>query len=782
MPEAVSSGLGRNGPWLQNAWLRVESRTNDASISPVALAGGFRPAERALAHVELVDAPPLLFGRAEYDLAVHEDTLGRGRRLTLTHRDARRGVVLHRELVLYDAHPYCVTRVGLTNESGAPIRIAALHAFSTPPAGRGRLQLRSRPEDWRLYRHGWQSWSPTMSLGGADRDLQSAPSVLAPEQPEREPGRFASDDVAVLYDPSAQRSLLAGAITARDLLTQVFVDAPARHVDARCLADGVELAPGDTLLSERIAVELTGSPNDQLERYGDALALEMGARVPATTPSGWCSWYYFYTGVTEDDVRRNLRFLEQRRSEFPIDTVQIDDGYQADIGDWLTTNEKFPRGMATLASEIKAAGFTPGIWLAPFLLAESSQTYAQHPDWVVRDASGAPVVAIQNWQRDSYGIDGTHPDAQVWLTDLFREISEGWGYDYLKIDFLFGAAIAGRRYADTTRVRAYRQALEAVRRGAADGFILGCGSLMAPSVGFFDGNRIGPDVAPFWRFLTTEERASPKPRVRRPDDQLSAETAIRNTLSRSWMHNRLWANDPDCVLVRTDRTKLSLEETRTLASAIALSGGMLLSSDDLDKLPPDRLDLLAMLLPPLPQPARPLDLMEHDMPERFEAVVDRAHDPMRLVALFNLDDDAKDVTHALPPGRWHVFELWSERYLGVREGAVAFALVESHGCRVVALRPASDAPQAVGTTGHIGAGWLDITEQSWGSDSLRIELARVGKRARSVVVATAGRTVTGVTIDGGEAPFEAAPAACIVRLDTPGSARIEVAFAPEIRR
>ena len=63
MPEPVSSGLGRNGPWLQNAWMRVETRLDDASIAPVALAGAFRPTERATAYVqgrftEKVCAPP----------------------------------------------------------------------------------------------------------------------------------------------------------------------------------------------------------------------------------------------------------------------------------------------------------------------------------------------------------------------------------------------------------------------------------------------------------------------------------------------------------------------------------------------------------------------------------------------------------------------------------------------------------------------------------------------------------------------------------------------------
>jgi alpha-galactosidase len=774
--EPATSGLGRNGPWLQNAWLRVETRLDDGSISSIALDGAFRPAERCLAFVDVVDAPPSMFGRAEYELGAHDDVHGRGRRLTLTHRDTRRGLLLRRDIVLYDALPQCVTRLGVTNESPSPISIAALHAFTTPREGRRRLQLVSKPDDWRIYRHGWQSWSPTMSLGGADADLQSPPSVLAPEAPPREPGRFASSDVGVLYDPVLQRGMLVGAISARDLLSQVFIDAPGRQIDARCLADGVTVAPGETLWSERFAIDLVGTPNDQLERYGDALAREMDARVPATTPSGWCSWYYFYTGVTEDDVLRNLRFLERHRRELPIATVQIDDGYQADIGDWLSANEKFPRGMRALASEIKGAGFQAGIWLAPFLVAESSQTYASHRDWVVRDVQGEPVVAQHNWQRDCYGLDGTHPDALAWLTDLFREIGEGWGYDYLKIDFLFAAAIAGRRYADAPRVRAYRQALEAVRRGAGDRFILGCGSLMAPSVGFFDGNRIGPDVAPFWRFLTPEERAAPRPRPRRPDDQLSAETAIRNTLTRSWMHGRLWANDPDCVLVRTDRTKLSIEETRTLASAIALSGGMLISSDDLEKLPGERCAILEKLVPPLPTAARPVDLMERDMPERFEAVIERGFDPLRLVALFNFDDDAKDIEYALPPGRWHAFEVWGERYLGFCEGRIEFALVEPHGCRVVALRPAAERPSIVGTTAHIGCGWLDITAQQWSQDRLTFEASPIGRRASVVLIATSGRDVTAVRVNGSPAAFERAEALCRVPLSIDQTAQIEVTF------
>ena len=81
---AVSSGLGRNGPWLQN---RVASRRDAPGrrhrSRPVALDGAFRPTERALASSSPSMARRSYFERCDYDVQPHEDALGRGRRLTL---------------------------------------------------------------------------------------------------------------------------------------------------------------------------------------------------------------------------------------------------------------------------------------------------------------------------------------------------------------------------------------------------------------------------------------------------------------------------------------------------------------------------------------------------------------------------------------------------------------------------------------------------------------------------------------------------------------------------
>ena len=104
MPPQETSGLGRNGPWLQNQWLRVETRQTDGSISPVALDGGFRPTERAVAFVEPRDATAIAFDRSDYDVRPYRDALGDGRALTLTSRVARRGVTLR----VNAARPRCL--------------------------------------------------------------------------------------------------------------------------------------------------------------------------------------------------------------------------------------------------------------------------------------------------------------------------------------------------------------------------------------------------------------------------------------------------------------------------------------------------------------------------------------------------------------------------------------------------------------------------------------------------------------------------------------------------
>jgi alpha-galactosidase len=398
----------------------------------------------------------------------------------------------------------------------------------------------------------------------------------------------------------------------------------------------------------------------------------MGALSWPHIPSGWCSWYYYFQRVSEEDLVANLERLAELRDELPLEYVQVDDGYQAGIGDWLTVNEKFPHGMAWLAERIHERGFKAGLWLAPFLVGAPSRLFAEHPDWVVRDEAGGPVVAIQNWEQLCYALDCTRPEVIDWLEGVFRTVTDDWGYDYVKIDFIYAAAVEGRRHdPHATRAQAYRRGLEAIRRAVGGRFVLGCGAPIGPSVGLVNGMRIGPDVAPSWH---PEARLSRRVSLSLP----ATANALRSAITRFWMHNRLWLSDPDCLLLRDSETDLTPDEVRTLATVVAMSGGMVLDSDDLTRLSPERRRLLARLLPLRGAAALPLDMFRHDPPQ----VLWRAADS--LLAVINWADEATDVAVRLPLPAARLTDFWTGEDCGVHQGEVTFPL-PSHASKLLVV-------------------------------------------------------------------------------------------------
>ena len=291
--------------------------------------------------------------------------------------------------------------------------------------------------------------------------------------------------------------------------------------------------------------------------------------------------------------------------------MQIDDGYQTAIGDWLSVNAKFPSGMAALARRIRDTGYRPGLWLAPFTVSANSLLARDHPDWLVRGANGKPAFAGHNWAADLYALDTTHPAARDWLRDVFTTIVREWGYDYLKLDFLACGAVEGQRHDPrATRASALRDGLALIREIVGDDvYILGCGCPLLSAVGIVDAMRIGPDSAPYW---APRYEGMPVP-FGEGHALPTMEGAVRNTLARAWMHPTLWTNDPDCLLVRERRSELTLDEVRAFATAVGLTGGMVVVSDRLPDLPAERLEIVvaAAATAPRPRPARRLLRLRH---------------------------------------------------------------------------------------------------------------------------------------------------------------------------
>src|SRR5690349_14783297 len=192
------------------------------------------------------------------------------------------------------------------------------------------------------YAEGWQTWS------GVDvyRPGQTSPR--------------ASDARAqtVMFRPG--KPVPEGVIQAEGVLAVAAPGEPARawfapHPDREVptlrlrekrdrwevSADGdVEAVTGATL-------------RDALEAVGDRL----GIGSVRSVPPGWSTWSYYFKDVTEQDVVENVEAA--KRLELPIEIVQLDDGYESDIGDWLDVRPAFG-SVERLAHRITEAGTAGG--------------------------------------------------------------------------------------------------------------------------------------------------------------------------------------------------------------------------------------------------------------------------------------------------------------------------------------------------------------------------------------------------------------------------------------
>ena len=137
-----------------------------------------------------------------------------------------------------------------------------------------------------------------------------------------------------MQSESPRERFIAGFIGAAHQLTTITVRTP-NQVMARALLDDVILLPGDEREIEPLAFwHADESAARMTAHFAALLGDHMRARISSPYQRGWCSWYHYFHAVTEDAMRSNLHALKDLRTEYPIEVVQLDDGYQAALGDW----------------------------------------------------------------------------------------------------------------------------------------------------------------------------------------------------------------------------------------------------------------------------------------------------------------------------------------------------------------------------------------------------------------------------------------------------------------
>ena len=424
-------------------------------------------------------------------------------------------------------------------------------------------------------------------------------------------------------------------------------------------------------------------------------------------PSGFCTWYYYYQDVNEDEVKRNARWIAANLKDYGAQYVQIDDGWQGETKDgrhgsrdWTAVDKAFPGGMAALAADIKSLGLTPGIWLAP---------HGQSNEAVVKNAPGVFLFkpdgtsASETWEG-KFLVDPSAPETRNYLEDLFAKLA-GWGYEYFKID---GQPIVVEEYRKTKPFMKkagepdvlYRSTLDVIREAIGPKrYLLGCWGTPIEGAGIMDGSRTGDDVVLGWDGFVV---------------------ALQATMGWYFTHNVVWYADPDVMLLRPP---LTVDQARVWATLQGLTGQALLSSDRLMDLSEDRVELMRRVFPAVD--IRPLDLFPCPRNKRiWDLKIDHLGRSYDVVGVFNFGAgrpeqillDWKDL--GLPADRpVHVFDFWHHEYLGAWEAGMAVDVAPA-SCRVLTLLPDSGRIQLASTSRHITQGWVDLAALAAGADGL----------------------------------------------------------------
>ncbi len=574
------------------------------------------------------------------------------------------------------------------------------------------------------------TWKFESSEEGLNISCSAANAVLkgtAPAPSSRIPARVEGQDNGIMYTSlgfvSSQNihSLF-------DRKTDTLIQFPA--------ASHLSRNPADEKMMRVVFPVVEGAEISLVpDYYLNVLGLKYyqpGPQRFQTAPVGWCSWYCYYMGTTEEDMVTETDALAKYLKPYGLEIVQLDAcftrGEEANYLEW--TKETFPKGGKWVFDYIKSKGLKPGLWVnvygANYARPESAEKYPEN--YFLRDQDGNLSSACCTADDTEVRLDYSNPEViEKHLIPLFRTLKDDWGLEYLK-DAGWGTWMD---YYDKNKERAFdpsrgsREIYVEVQRALRETlgpevYITGCAMHeVGLCFGLFDGSRTGGDDKAVWY----------------PDDKdrMSMQTYFHSLFGANYLNNITWFCDPDTVMVRNP---LTLEEARTVVTAIALTGQTYMASDFTGRLPQNRLDLYQKTIPTTP--IVPIDLYPYriesnkrdgvvwccpkvrEFPRAIDLKVNAESGIYDVVAMFNWGDNALIQTILLGEDlgldterEYLVFDFWNQELKKITKDAITSS-IPAHGTRVYVIRPVLERPQLVATSRHI-TGTVSIKKLAWNS-------------------------------------------------------------------
>ena len=427
----------------------------------------------------------------------------------------------------------------------------------------------------RFFANGFQSWTSSREYKRNDvqyglRTLSKLPIVrtfsgASGDYAFTEYGKDLYHSFSYTYFRIDEKVELVGSLNERTGYTIFYADYAQNIFAVVKDVEGLTL-DGEYRLFDIVRVQ--GTYDEAFDKYFELYPRKNTGRVKHL--AGYTSWYNYYQNINEEIILRDLQGLARAGKNANI--FQIDDGYETKVGDWDMDTVKFPNGLAPIVDRIHEQGLMAGLWYAPFAAQFKANVIKNHPDWLIRNKHGRPVISGIAW-GGFYALDFEKEEVREYIKAFFDKVFNEWHFDMVKLDFLYAAAIEPRN--GKTRGQLMCEAMDFLRECCGDKIILGCGVPLAPAFGVVDACRISCDVEntfkeKFYVKVTNQEI-------------ISAKMAMVNSVYRRHLNGRIWANDPDVFFLRDDGMKkagYTLQQKKLLAKVNHIFGDVLFVSDN----------------------------------------------------------------------------------------------------------------------------------------------------------------------------------------------------------
>lgn len=430
----------------------------------------------------------------------------------------------------------------------------------------------------KFFVNGYQSWTTSGEMSAEDiyrgttplagvtkytKDMAITSGDYAFTRYEPRPGFFHS--FTYTYLRRGGEFELFGSLSERNGYTVFYSDMEKHIFSIEKDVEGLTISEPYEMFD---IVRFVGGYDEVFDKYFAAMGLPAKKRIDRLT--GYTSWYNYFQKIDENIILRDLKGLSRARES--VNIFQIDDGYEPFVGDWLDYNGKdFPNGMKTIADAVHREGYLAGIWLAPFNVQRGkSRILKEHPDWLIRNPDGKPQLGCVAW-GGAYTLDIYNSEVREHLKKVFDTVLNDWGYDMVKLDFLYSQCRTPRD--NKTRGTIMCEAMDFLRECVGDKLILGCGVPLGPAFGVVDACRISCDVDLSYggKFYNSMSINNELP---------SAQNAINNSMFRRHLNGRAFLNDPDVFFLRDHNLTFTWEQKLLLAKINNLFGRVLFVSDD----------------------------------------------------------------------------------------------------------------------------------------------------------------------------------------------------------